>query len=151
TMTVGGGTDQWDVRTAGGTCGVSSTGLAGYWKFNEASGNAADSGPNNIVGTIMNGPTYAAAKVSNGINLNGSSRHVAMGNPAALNVASAGTLAAWIRLNSLVGWGPIISKLNWGADLNGYILGLNGSGNGLFAMLADGSGETDISGGTTLS
>ena len=75
-----------------------STNLVGFWKFDEASGNPADS-----IGarTLTNNGTtgFSAAKINNGADFNGSSKYFSRAAEA-LGIANAFTVAGWVKFNA---------------------------------------------------
>jgi hypothetical protein len=83
---------------------VNTTGLVGWWRFNEGSGTLArdDSGKGNN-GTLTSGPTWTTGKFGNGLSFDGVDDYVAIGNPASLQISGAGsavTLSSWVYVAS---------------------------------------------------
>jgi Concanavalin A-like lectin/glucanases superfamily len=78
--------------------------LAGYWKFNESSGTAADSSGNGNAGTLT-GATYTTpGKLGGGVLFGGDGDFVTFGQPAALNITGTViTLACWVRIDGAGG------------------------------------------------
>jgi len=77
------------------------SGLAGIWTFNGpdvAGVRAYDRSGNGNTGAMTNGPTLSLGKIGQGLNFDGSNDYVDLGNPSALNLASANrfTLSAWV-------------------------------------------------------
>jgi len=75
------------------------TGLVGYWNFDEGSGaSAADSSGNGTAGTLMNGPAWVTGKIVQALSFNGSSQYVSLpSNPSSLDITGALTLSAWVN------------------------------------------------------
>src|SRR5262249_61989795 len=76
------------------------SGLVGYWKFDETSGFvAADASGSNNNGTVANSATWSSGNISGALSFNGLSQYVRMtgagplGNPAV-------TATAWIKTSS---------------------------------------------------
>lgn len=77
--------------------------LVSYWKFDESSGNAADSVGSNTL-TNINTAAYASAKINNGIDLErGSSQQmqIAHASQSGLQLTTL-TIACWVNFESLV-------------------------------------------------
>lgn len=69
--------------------------LVGYWKLDN---NAQDSSGNANHGTLVGGPTWAAAgRIGAALSLDGVDDYVNCGNGASLNITDQVTLAAWIK------------------------------------------------------
>mgnify|MGYP001594005931 CR=1 FL=1 len=88
--------------------------IQGYWKFDESSGNASDSTANANTLTNNGTATYVAAKINNGIDLNGTTQYfsIADASQTGLDLTGAFTLAVWINTDvdpSTVN-NPIITK-----------------------------------------
>ena len=98
--------------------------LAAGYAFNETSGTtAADASGHGIVGTLTNGPTFAAGKYGNAVNLDGVNDFVNLGNPAALQLTGSMTLSAWVNASSFpVDDAAVISKR--GSGESGFQLDL---------------------------
>jgi hypothetical protein len=91
-------------QTGGRVLGASTTGLVGYWNFDEGSGTtAADSSGNGNNGTLTNGPTWTAGKVGSGaLSFDGTNNYVNAGSNSSLddiqNQGGSGmTVAFWIN------------------------------------------------------
>ena len=89
------------------------TGLVGYWNFDEGSGtNAADSSVSGNSGTLISSPTWGSAKINNGLVFNGSN-YVDVGNPASLQLTGSMTLSGWVYATANpADDGQIIAKSN---------------------------------------
>lgn len=120
--------------------------LVSYWKFDESSGNAADSAGSNT-GTNNNTVTYTTGKINNCAVFNGSNQNFSIGTSIFANY-SALSISAWINLDVLNDYRGITWKSN---NLN-YSIGMRvTNGNVLQGVIANSSSETYITGGTTLS
>ncbi len=78
------------------------SGLVGYWKFDEGTGlSAADSSGNNNNGTLINGPTWTiAGKINGGLTFDGVDSYVSVPRTSSLTLNGKWTLAAWVYRNS---------------------------------------------------
>ena len=87
-------------------------GLAAAYAFDETSGTtAADASGHAIVGTLINGPTFATGKYGNALNLDGVNDYVNLGNPAALQLTGSMTLSGWINASTFpVDDAAVVSK-----------------------------------------
>lgn len=86
------------------------TGLVGYWNFDEGSGTtAADSSGNNNTGTLVNGPTWVAGKIGSGaLSFDGASGYLNVANSTGLTLDEF-TVSAWVKTSNLA-TAYIISK-----------------------------------------
>jgi hypothetical protein len=99
------------------------TGLEAYYKFDEASGNAADATGNSHTGVSANIGYGTDGKINDLFTFNGSNANVSI----TLNTIATGTtfsVSFWIYRNSNGAYSPIIS---------------NGDGSSLFYIMADGT------------
>jgi glucose/arabinose dehydrogenase len=87
-------------------------GITAGYAFDETSGTtAADASGHGIVGTLTNGPTFAAGKYGNAVNLDGINDYVNLGNPTALQFTGSMTVSAWVNISSFpVDDAAVISK-----------------------------------------
>jgi hypothetical protein len=108
-----------------------STGLAGYWKLDESSGNsAADSSANNNNGTVS-GALVTQGKKGNSRQFNGSSNFISIPDANSLDFTASFTLSAWIYQTTAGGTGyRIIDKQTAGGDGTGYELDTDGDASG---------------------
>ncbi len=74
-------------------------GLAGYWRFDDASGgSAADSSGNGMTGTLTNGPTWTAGRVDGAVDLDGTDDYVSIADNAALDIGTGDfTYSFWLN------------------------------------------------------
>lgn len=97
-------------RTGGGG-GPAIPGLVGSWSFNEGGGTtAADLSGRGNTGTL-NGPVWTAAgKYGGALTFDGVNDTVTVPDSASLDLATAGTLTAWVRPTTLGAWRQAILK-----------------------------------------
>ncbi|MEM5794554.1 MAG: right-handed parallel beta-helix repeat-containing protein, partial [Candidatus Aenigmatarchaeota archaeon] len=82
------------------TYSVNTSGLVGYWRFEEGSGNLAkDSSGYDNDGTLYNNPTWQEGRFGNSVNLNGINQYINLSNSSSLSTLSF-TLSLWVKLNS---------------------------------------------------
>jgi len=94
--------------------------LVGYWNFDEGSGSYAyDYSGNNNTGTLTNGPTWAAGKISNSILLDGENDYINYTYRSSIG-PDAFTLTGWVNFNNttttyqpLVSWGTTYPSINY--------------------------------------
>lgn len=106
-----------------------STGLVGWWKFDEATSGACagssvlDSTGQGRVGTCNNSPGWVAGKIGAGaMNFNGSSQYVYVSSYS--NTSGKFTVSVWCKANVLNTWGTFVK--NWGNGVQGqFHLGLD--------------------------
>jgi hypothetical protein len=103
------------------------SGLVGYWKFDEGTGtSAADSTGNGNTGTLTNSPTWQTGQYGNAVNFDGSNDYVSVPDPGAGSVfdfanGTSITVAAWVNLTSLPQDAIVLSKgATGGADNANY-------------------------------
>lgn len=78
------------------------TGLQGYWKLDESSGNAADSSGNGRTLTNTGTTPYGAAKINNGAYFNGAdNRRLSFSGSVNWSVGSAYSWSFWFLVNAL--------------------------------------------------
>jgi hypothetical protein len=117
------------------------SGLVGWWKFDDGGGaSATDSSGNGRTGTLSGSPTpsWTGGKMYGGLSFNGSSAYVNVSNtttPANAFNAYPITVAAWFKTST--GNGAIVNKYSAGSG-NGYNLFMN-SGNLCAWYFKDGS------------
>jgi hypothetical protein len=112
---------------------MGSSGLIGWWKFDEGSGTSAgDSSGYGNTGTLKNTPTWAAGHIGNAVSLNGTNQYVDVANPWNFNFEhnQAFTLAAWINRNASSDVDDeMIDKLNQSGTPSGYSDWMPANGN----------------------
>lgn len=90
------------VKMGAQTTDALSNGLVGYWKLDEASGNATDYSGNGSTLTDGSSTTYAAGKFGQGADLeSGSTDYLYAADNAALSVTGDLTIAGWIKPESV--------------------------------------------------
>lgn len=91
----------------------------GWWKLDETSGSAADSGPNGFTGTITGSPTQNSQGIFNGsYKFSGNTQFISAADDAKLNLTT-GSISAWIYLTSYPGTSSTIAS-KWVNDPYGY-------------------------------
>jgi hypothetical protein len=80
-----------------------SSGLAGWWKFDESSGSAAaDSSGNGLTGTLTGAPTWTAGgKINGALNFDGATQRVQIATAGTLSGAF--TVSVWANPNGPIG------------------------------------------------
>src|ERR1043166_9358712 len=101
------------ITAAPGAPGLPPTsGLAGYWKFDENTGaTAADSSGNNNTGTLTSGAAWATGQSNSATSLDGVDDYGQMGARSSLTMTATATFSAWISPTgpgSLATYGGII-------------------------------------------
>lgn len=110
------------------------SGLLGWWKFNDGSGTtAADSSGNGNTGTLTNGPTWITGQLGGAVNLDGTNDYVDVANPSNFNFNynSPFTLTGWFYISNITNENDLISKEDAPNGYRGYALwipGTNGAG-----------------------
>lgn len=86
-------------QAAGKVSAAPTSGLIGYWKFDETAGaTAADSGGAGHKGAISGAPTWVSGKYNNALSFNGSNNQVNLPDAAALSPgAGQFTISTWIK------------------------------------------------------
>jgi hypothetical protein len=81
---------------------VPSSGLAGYWTFNEGSGNTVeDFSGNNNNGVLYNSPSWVDGKIGKALSFNGSNTYVDFGNSNSLKITGSQTISMWLKPTDL--------------------------------------------------
>ncbi len=126
---------------------VNDSSLKGYWKLDEASGNATDAKGANTL-TDNGGISTQSGQVGTSRDFSAaSSQYFSIADNAALSAGDIDiTVAAWVRYGGTVTAGQypgILSK--WGGGQNEYVLYLNGdTGRFEFDVSANGSAQTGV-------
>lgn len=135
---------------AGGGGSAFATNLAGHWKFNESSGNAADSSGNGTTLTNNNTATFTAGKLSNAATLaSASSQSFSVATNASISTVSdkSFSLQAWAKFTDLSVIRPIV-QLGWDDGYGQFILYYNQGNNDWRVQMANGSAQV-VEGTTT--
>ena len=122
-----------------------------YLKFNETGGTAAsDATGNGRTGTLINGPTWAAGKFGNAVNLDGTNDYVTLPT-GVVNGLTDFTVSAWVYLDTISNWSRVFD-FGTGTTVNMFLTPRNGSSNAVrFAITTGGAGgEQRISGSAAL-
>lgn len=83
------------ISLSSGSSSTLLSGLMGYWKLNETSGNAVDSSGNSYTGTSSNISYNASGKISRCYTFNGSSSKVVIGN--VIKPTTAFSMSVWTK------------------------------------------------------
>jgi hypothetical protein len=114
--------------------------------FNEGSGSTTiDDSSNANTGTLTNGPVWVAGRYGNGLSFDGVNDHVSVADNATLDLASAGTIEAWVRLETLNRWHSVIAKGTTNSDpAHNYALEV-ADNNAILCILGNGVGAQVLS------
>src|SRR5262249_849881 len=86
------------------------TGLVGYWKFDEASGTTAADSAGSDTGVLAEGATWTAGRLATALSFDGVGGYLDVNDSPALNPAKI-TLAAWVKPTSIaLNGGMVFSK-----------------------------------------
>ncbi len=89
---------------------LSSSGLTGYWKFNENTGTSVyDSSGNGNNGSI-NGASWVAGKSGSGLSFNGSSSYVEVPDSSTVDQLSSFSWTAWVYISGYGDYREILTK-----------------------------------------
>ncbi|MFH0889664.1 MAG: LamG domain-containing protein [Candidatus Aenigmatarchaeota archaeon] len=122
--------------------GDMSSGLVGYWKFDEASGaTAADSSGNGNNGNLMPScpdcPVQTAGLSKNALKFDGDNDYVSVGNPTSLQMVNNFVVMMWINLDAIQ-INSFYDPISHGHDsTRGWVW--QGSGTALSALFGDGT------------
>jgi hypothetical protein len=113
------------------------TGLAGYWPLDDASGTTAtDLSGNGHTGTLTNGPVWTVGKIGAGLSFNGSSTTLDI-HQSVLNTAASFTVAAWVQPFDLGTWHTAVSQD--GNNVSGFYLQSTPTGQFAFSLVNEDS------------
>jgi len=99
---------------------VGMVGVYTQYHLNESSGTTAtDSSGNGRNGTTVNNPSWVAAKLNNGLQLNGTNQTVNCGAIAGFERTNVFSLEAWIKTTKTTAQ-CIVSKMLWSAPYTGW-------------------------------
>jgi peptidoglycan hydrolase-like protein with peptidoglycan-binding domain len=89
------------------------TGLAGYWTFDEGAGTTAGDSSGSNTGTLINGATWTTGNIGSGaVSLDGVDGRVDLGDISGIENVSAATWAFWTKPESLVASSIYMAKYN---------------------------------------
>jgi hypothetical protein len=115
-----------------------SNGLAGYWKFDEASGGTTqDASGSGNTGTLVNNPSWTNGKSGNALNFNRTNSYVNCGAASSLNLTGSISIDTWINPRSLLAgnYGRLVDK---GTASTGYSFFLDESTRSLMFVIYGG-------------
>ena len=100
-------------RAKGGTVGNITSGLVGFWKFDQSSGTSVtDSSGNSLTGTLTNGPTWTTSgKIGSAASFDGTNDYGSVAYNSLLNIKRV-TMSAWVYKTTAnaSGWPSIMSR-----------------------------------------
>lgn len=129
--------------------------LLGYWRFDEGTGTTTnDASINGLNATLVNGAAWTnqvapVAYTEHALYFDGVDDYVDFASPSSLNITSAITLEAWIKVRSFGNNEAIIDKLKDNSPQGGYNLSVMSSKKVSFKMIL-GSGSFTLLSSTTL-
>ena len=137
------------VNSSGGGGGGTLPGKAAY-PFSEGAGSTtADASGNNNTGTLATGTTWTAGKYGNGLRFDGVNGSVTVADAASLDLGNTGTIAAWVKLDSVNRWHGVIAKGAANNDaVHNYALEINDA-NRFICILGNGSASQTLASSTT--
>ena len=99
--------------------------LVGYWNLNEGSGTIThDLSGNGNNGILANSTTWGTGKFGNGLNFNGVSDNVNLGNSSSFSFLTSITVSLWVKFEPLSKYGYVFAKAGSYmiyADENGFL------------------------------
>ena len=96
------------------------SGLVGYWKFDDGSGTTAvDSSGSGNNGTLTGGPTWTTGRINGALSFNGSSTEVDT-NKSVLDTSQSYSVSAWVQLSNPNVWASAVTQD--GANVSGFFL-----------------------------
>ena len=107
------------------------SGLVGYWKFDEGSGNTAcDSSGNSNTGNLNNGPVWVEGRVGKALSFDGVDDYVRIEDSSSLDMVGQLTVEAWVCPTTYIDGSHIVSRCNYGGPYAShiYVLGIYGNG-----------------------
>jgi alpha-L-arabinofuranosidase len=124
---------------------AATTGLAGYWKFDEGSGTtASDASGNGYTGTLQSGATWSTGQVgSSALRVTGANNSYVDISQAVVNTAASFSVAAWVKVTAVGGGYQTFVSLD-GSQVSTFFLQLRGD-TGLFAFTRLSSDSTSAS------
>ena len=132
------------VANGGGGSSSLTTGLVGYWPFDEGGGStASDASGSGNTGTLVSGPVWTAGRRGSALAFDGVASYVRVASTPALNSYPL-TVAFWMKTASISGVGGLVNKY---ADLslNGWQVYMN-AGRLCAWYLKDGANYVDDGG-----
>ena len=113
--------------------GLPTSGLVGYWAFNESSGtSAADSSGNGNNGTLTNGPLWTTGRAGGALDFDGTNDFVNVPDNSLFDFerTNSFSISAWIYRDTSTTEDDIIEKVDSTAGWQGYALWLQSDGSG---------------------
>jgi len=113
------------------------SGLAGYWKFDDGSGTTAvDSSAGGNNGTLKSGPTWTTGRINGALSFNGSSTEVDI-NKNVIDTSKDFSVAAWVQLSNTNVFASAVSQD--GTNVSGFYLQCTNAGRFAFSMISSDS------------
>jgi len=113
------------------------SGLAGYWKFDDGSGTTAvDSSASGNNGTLTGGPTWTTGRINGALSFNGSSAEVDI-NKNVLDTSKDFSAAAWVQIRNANVWASAVSQD--GTNVSGFYLQYTNGGRFAFSLISSDS------------
>jgi len=123
------------------------TGLVGYWNFDEGSGTvASDSSGNNNNANLVNGPLWIAGKIGNAVSFDGTNDKVDVKNISIWDLANTNhSFSLWFKASvDSSGTDFLIDRFTGGNPGAGYLISLNQKGSINLSERADGGKSLSI-------
>lgn len=113
------------------------SGLVGYWKFDDGSGTTAvDSSASGNNGTLTGGPTWTTGRINGALSFNGSSTAVDI-KKNVLDTSKDYSVAAWVQLTKTNIFASAVSQD--GTNVSGFFLQCINTGSFAFSLLSSDS------------
>ena len=123
--------------------------IVGVWLFDEGTGNVAkDSSGNKNDGKLMNGPKWVDGKFGKALSFDGVDDYVEVPDSASLKIASAITIGAWVKLNTLDRFHGVMGKTGTIWSDVAYSARIINANQYNFTTSSDGAACNELSGGT---
>ena len=135
------------------TASVNTSGLVGYWRFDEGTGTAAyDSSGWNNTGSITSGTPWVSGKYGSALDFNSGGRYVTIGNHSEHNFdgSSDFAIAAWVNSSTITDWPAIFDKGAGQSTRTGYRFELDKTSQNIYFFICNGTDRWSATSGTSL-
>ena len=123
--------------------------IMGMWLFDDGKGDVAkDSSQNGNDGTLMKGPKWVDGKFGKALSFDGVDDYVEVPDSASLKIASAITIGAWVKLNTLDRFHGVMGKTGTIWSDVAYSARIINANQYNFTTSSDGAACNELSGGT---